>query len=402
MSQRPTSSDKAHLDAIQNERLTNAVLDPRIHVTLSGGTREGTSCMTGDKQKMSDMDFLVTFYVMDKYEQSKFMKPIPACPGFYTLHLSSEQENHFLRQLGTIQGSNGDILLSVSSVKHYVDSIIKENVSPNVFRYNEISEYINTPSISGAEEYDVIKLSEDLVYTILSPNSWPDAAEKWITRKTIWPSDAEDYDVINLSKDLVPAIFCPNSWPHAAEKWITRKRIWPKPETIREICDSGFHLVCKASAAGDINKEWRLSFSIVENYLIDSLTDVQHTVYKSFKDVVKNNSTFISSYLLKTVFFWECESRTNSWTFENMHFYLEGLLLNLYHGLGSGEINHYFLEYNLLQDIPSEKLKAAALEVETIMDQTEMFAWDWKFKEECDLFNLVFNVALFKVNNTDP
>ena len=219
---------------------------------------------------------------------------------------------------------------------------------PTLFRYNKISEYINTPSISGTE----------------------------------------DFDVINLSKDFVPAIFCPNSWPHAAEKWITRKRTWPKLETIKEICDSGFHLVCKASAAGDINKEWRLSFSIAENYLIDSLTAVQRTVYKIFKDMVKSNTTFISSYLLKTVFFWACESRPNWWIFENMDFYLEGLLLNLYHGLGSGEITHYFLEYNLLQDIPSDKLKVAALEVKTIMDQTEVCTWNWKFEEECDLFNL--------------
>ena len=130
ITQRPTSLDKVRLDGIQNERLTNAILDPRIHVTLSGGTREGA--ITGNKHHLSDIDFLVTFYIMDKYEQSKFMKPIPACPGFYTLDLSSEKENHFLRQLGTIQASNGDILLSVSSVKRYIESIMKENVSPHL------------------------------------------------------------------------------------------------------------------------------------------------------------------------------------------------------------------------------------------------------------------------------
>ena len=114
----------------------------------------------------------------------------------------------------------------------------------------------------GPATTDVIVNHEDFLDHMLQNN--PLLGEHL---RRFWDDVCEASHFVGKScGDHVPSINC-TGWPSCAEGWITRPRVWPDKETVEDIVQSGFHLVCKASPGGDPQTEWRLSFSVAEKYI---------------------------------------------------------------------------------------------------------------------------------------
>ena len=164
------------------------------------------------------------------------------------------------------------------------------------------------------------------------------------------------FSLMFSSCDVVLSIFC-EGWPSCAREWITRDRLWPNTELVKEIAQSGFHIVPKASSHGDL----RLSFSFAESTLIKRLIILKRRVLRAFKAVVKyhqntwspNSWAILTSYHLKTIAFWHFEkSSQESWTEETIVHHLLTMLEELAEALRNRDIPMYFMpRVNLLQNV---------------------------------------------------
>ena len=142
---------------------------------------------------------------------------------------------------------------------------------------------------------------------------------------------------------------------------------------MEKITNDGFHIVPKSSVEGD----FRLSFSYAETTLIESLSNLQHKVLRSFKAVVKfhqkswspNIKEIMTTYHLKTVAFWYFENRTpQSFTEETVANHLVLLLQELAKVLRSCELPMYFMrKVNLFKNIEkSEEAVGIAEKIEEL------------------------------------
>jgi len=127
-----------------------------------------------------------------------------------------------------------------------------------------------------------------------------------------------------LSYDHVPAFWI-KTWPDVAEEWKTRRRQygWPSASVMEEITRDGVLLVAAChSASTDPHNEWRISFTIAERILVDSLTNVQRLAYLYAKLVwmsALKSTSFLVSYHLKIALLWLCEERpAEFWTGGNL------------------------------------------------------------------------------------
>ena len=115
--------------------------------------------------------------------------------------------------------------------------------------------------------------------------------------------------------------FSCSSWPPIAQNWIDRERRnkWPSNEIVREIVSKGCRIVHKSHPSSrDPDAEFRFSFSVAERMLFDALSVDQKKCFIAFKALVKyriyrleiitNNEIDLSSYHLKTIFLWTCET----------------------------------------------------------------------------------------------
>ena len=97
-------------------------------------------------------------------------------------------------------------------------------------------------------------------------------------------------------------------------KWFEEKPSWIPEKVFDKIKNEGCHLVAKSSDQGNENltDEWRISFSLAELALPETLSEFQKKCYlvvkiifykhfKSLKD--KKTERHLSSYLLKTIKF---------------------------------------------------------------------------------------------------
>lgn len=123
--------------------------------------------------------------------------------------------------------------------------------------------------------------------------------------------------------DLVPAIRIPE-WPLAAAGWISRSRLWPPQSLVDEIVSQGVMVVCKAGVNGNVNTDWRLSFSKAEIILIsDRNHPARQQGLRILKFMVKyliSPPSILTSYHCKTVFLWACERLPPSfWIWDNLN-----------------------------------------------------------------------------------
>lgn len=110
--------------------------------------------------------------------------------------------------------------------------------------------------------------------------------------------------------------------------------------------------------------EWRISFSLAENKLGQSLSPVQRHVMVLLKIIKKaylSDHDVISTYLLKNILFWECENRENDfWREDNSAKCLLSMMDRLEECLRKGHLPHYIMpDSNILHDEDQDKLDQA-------------------------------------------
>lgn len=111
------------------------------------------------------------------------------------------------------------------------------------------------------------------------------------------------------------------TWPPSALPFVQRCHSWPKPQVLNIITKNGCHLVPTGHTNGNHEEEeWRISFSVAEKILVDSMSHCQFLLYgmmKVFlsevinKDLEEKDQS-ISSYHIKTAIFWSLHHNTFS------------------------------------------------------------------------------------------
>ena len=117
-------------------------------------------------------------------------------------------------------------------------------------------------------------------------------------------------------------------WPAIAQSSIQRlyQRSWPSYNTLLSIVNDGVLFVAigaKKSVFED--NEWRMSFSLAEKRLIQSMNHTQFLCYGLLKvflkeaiDANKEVKGLLCSYFLKTALFWEITHSSNEWNPSSM------------------------------------------------------------------------------------
>ncbi|CAF1192052.1 unnamed protein product [Didymodactylos carnosus] len=157
--------------------------------------------------------------------------------------------------------------------------------------------------------------------------NWPSEANELIQRHgpSLCLTTANDPN-LPLPMDHVPSFRC-YCWPKPATSWVIRlrKSDWPNKDLIDKIVSFGCHLVVLPHPLSVDKNEWRLSFSVAEVLLAQSLNDYQKKCYLIMKAIFKVhiNSDYpdtICSYYLKTIFYWFCETtRKEQFTYETLY-----------------------------------------------------------------------------------
>ena len=183
--------------------------------------------------------------------------------------------------------------------------------------------------------------------------------------------------------------------PKPEMEWLHRERVWPSPEVVQQIRDCGCHLapVGRGKRAPDTVKsegdfadaeaetfkqnqesegertmdetEWRMSFSLVENILGQSLSPMQRHVMvllKIIKEKYLSDHGVISTYHLKNLLFWECENKEiDFWTEDNSGACVLLMMDRLEESLRKRHLPHYIMpKSDLLQYEDPDKLEKAA------------------------------------------
>ena len=210
----------------------------------------------------------------------------------------------------------------------------------------------------------------------------------------------------NYEEDQTGVFKYPVAWPEPAMEWLVRPRPsgWPSPDLIVDIFESGCHLApvgrgkrldepvdivdyCQnpdltlassTSLAAENNAavnwsmeetEWRTSFSLAENKLGESVSPVQRHVMVLLKMIKKFYfPDVVSTYYLKNVLFWECESKGEVfWREDNSASCLLFMLDRLHECLEAHHLPHYIMpQSNLLMYEDPAKLNEAAVIVDEV------------------------------------
>ena len=95
-----------------------------------------------------------------------------------------------------------------------------------------------------------------------------------------------------VARDNVIALRCQN-WPACAIEWCTRRRpySWPSKELIDSFKQLGCFFVCVGRPlSGENDKQWRMSFSLQERYLVSHFNSLKcYVLLKIIKnDLISN------------------------------------------------------------------------------------------------------------------
>ncbi|XP_062569032.1 uncharacterized protein LOC134231123 [Saccostrea cucullata] len=106
-------------------------------------------------------------------------------------------------------------------------------------------------------------------------------------------------------------------WPPSAFSWIERCHSWPQPHVVDDIVQNGCHFVAIGHKLGDYeDHEWRISFSLAEQKLMNAMNHCQFLTYgllKFFITEIINNEVgdkLLCSYHMKTAVFWVIQQNT--------------------------------------------------------------------------------------------
>ncbi|XP_074639718.1 cyclic GMP-AMP synthase-like receptor 1 [Acropora palmata] len=186
-------------------------------------------------------------------------------------------------------------------------------------------------------------------------------------------SDGKSYSI-----DLVPAIK-DKTWPEDANEWISRQRGWPKQDLVDEIWQDGCHLVAKfprGITVPEHEKEflWRYSFSGAEKKLFlkggqgeaGSCSKQVLRILKALKDELQLHP--LTSYHLKTIFFYECEQNPHhNWSFNCLGERFMDLLQRLQDCLSIRSCPHYFIsKLNLFETFSEQRCRELTGKIQLI------------------------------------
>ncbi|XP_045169220.2 uncharacterized protein LOC123531964 [Mercenaria mercenaria] len=161
------------------------------------------------------------------------------------------------------------------------------------------------------------------------PNRFRDG---YISEETSGPSTPSSNEYQTF--DEVSCFTC--SCPDILVNWLSRSRnhAWPSLDTIHEISRLDGHVVpvgFKGSSNSD--REWRICYSLAELHLFKTLGDTQLKIYILLKQIAKSVlqpiCKEITSYVMKNIVLWVCESR-NASVFKNemlMRILIDALLI---------------------------------------------------------------------------
>ena len=292
-----------------------------------GSCRDGTSGFTNDEGDIEfDIDSMIYQGYLSEEDQEKCIRSIQGSPGYVTIDVTDmcdEQRNKCFPDCSlNLVERNGRLLASATKVK--VGYNKKDATSEEIAFYSgHLTEH---------------RLKNDLSSAAVSYK----------------------YNVCcggTCHLDEVYAVAC-CGWPSLAVPWAARKRHWPDASLVKDITNSAFHLVHKPSPSGDVDIEWRLSFSLAESKLMDSLTGPRLATFSIFKELLKKSvklgvENVLTTYHIKTAFFWICEQKTSdSWQMILLEKYILDLLTFLIYGFKKGIVKHYFIpNINLLENI---------------------------------------------------
>lgn len=155
-----------------------------------------------------------------------------------------------------------------------------------------------------------------------------------------------------FAADFVQAFRC-NEWPKSASGWFTRRRQynWPPENLIEEMKSLGFFVVPVGHPKShEKDKEWRISLSLQERKLMQSLNTTQFKCYVLMKlikkDIVGHMLTepSITSYHLKTCLFYTIEETSSHfWKPTNLLRCLRKCLSKMYEWCRSKCCPNYFI-----------------------------------------------------------
>eukprot|EP00092_Neocalanus_flemingeri_P029280 GFUD01031791.1.p1 GENE.GFUD01031791.1~~GFUD01031791.1.p1 ORF type:complete len:1095 (-),score=194.32 GFUD01031791.1:125-3385(-) len=156
---------------------------------------------------------------------------------------------------------------------------------------------------------------------------------------------SKDEWVRQMDCDFILA-FHLDHWPHVAREWVTRHRSWPSREDVDRIVSIGCEVVPKVGFGQD-TFGWRLSFSQVERLLSGNVGEKARKTYLAVKIFVKRNlkniCPFLKTYHIKTVFFYNMETKTGEyWEDTDMEKTIRDFLKTLSSTMRSGHCPHYF------------------------------------------------------------
>ena len=334
--------------SIQDHIIKNIPSDAKPNHQLSGSVVEGALMARCFQQKEDwrevEIDIMINLETIPQ-EASHLVEPVEDKPGF--VHILLPSANESILNIMFAEKNLGE----VKNVQNYLD---------------QNSQYINPLLVKDFcymdRELSLVDWYSDMYKQIMSIEKTETTVEQIAL-----------LGLYRMSSDYVPAIRL-EFWPCQAENWIMRCRLWPPQATIENIVEKGCQVVPRSSPGGDVNTEWRLSFSGPEAILAQLRSKEQQQAYYFFKmffyrylkcvESSDPKGKQLYSYVIKTTMLWACEELPPEdpiWaSFKKS---VQVLLLKLLGSLETGFLPHYFIpEINLLERIGEDvRTKCAAI-----------------------------------------
>ena len=316
------TSDSRHCDA--------CLMEYNASYEISGSFAEGCTIPT----------FFVRYELNEEFKKCSDYDVMVDDEELRRVGFNTEIENNIFATIETVNCSPGYLRLRVAR-------------NGEIFRMSK--KFLN-------EQFRIQhKTFEDACYSVFKPTF------------TLGPAITLEHKAgIKANMDEVSYFSC-SSWPPIAQSWVDRERQnkWPSKEIIKEIVSKGCRIVHKAHPSSrDPDAEFRFSFSEAELILFNTLSVDQKKCLIAFKSLVKygvctseiitKKDIDLSSYHLKTIFLWSCETipadqwhTTNAWARCLLY-----MIDQLYAFLKSKTLPGYFIpECNLMDSIePSQTL----------------------------------------------
>ena len=317
---------------------------PELEVVHSGSAVEGLF-----------MPLLYSFRFNTDIDHMIVRKDIKICPNMPTLQVTSEEKES--RNCLLVEADHPGYVLIVNT-----------------------ADIANKPNLKSLSEYslktcDFLEESQTRFPPLLTGNmkkgilTGPSICQ---TSGSITSTQYGDRSQPYISRDLVYCVSL-SWWPKIAEEWITRTRAsgWPDSEMVASIVKSGCHVVPVGYYNSPLKeKEWRLSFSKAERFLVISLSRKQKQVYSILKCIIKesNSSHVVSSYHLKTCLLWLCENMEQKlWELNPVTLLVAKLLSLLLKFYVEQHLPNYFVKQNnMIDHVDPDTVKSAATELEHI------------------------------------